>query len=295
MEQHERDAKSLEPYDYLTKAPGKEFRNLFMDSLNDKLQIDPKVLDTLKQVVSMLHNASLLIDDIEDESATRRGAPTAHQVFGVPRTLNAGNYVYFLAMEQLLGLPQSEQCLKVFTREMCNLHRGQGREIWWRDTQHVPTLGEYEAMVIDKTGGLFRLALQLMEAHSLHTVGCQVVDRLALYFQIRDDVINLASPTYHKLKGYCEDITEGKLSFVVLTAMHSLEPRSSQDLLTVLQSKPTDKREIDKAMRLIRDSGAIARALQYLAALERELVGFSSSPTLANLMRQLSSELLECS
>jgi geranylgeranyl pyrophosphate synthase len=52
----------------------------------------------------MLHNASLLIDDIEDNSKLRRGVPVAHNIYGVPLTINAANYVYFLAMEKALTL-----------------------------------------------------------------------------------------------------------------------------------------------------------------------------------------------
>jgi len=54
----------------------------------------------IKQIVGFLHNASLLIDDIEDDSKLRRGKPVAHMVYGVPQTLNCANYVYFLAMEK---------------------------------------------------------------------------------------------------------------------------------------------------------------------------------------------------
>ena len=43
----------------------------------------------------MLHNASLLIDDIQDNSKLRRGVPVAHNIYGVPLTINAANYIYF--------------------------------------------------------------------------------------------------------------------------------------------------------------------------------------------------------
>jgi len=52
----------------------------------------------------MLHNASLLIDDIQDNSKLRRGSPVAHSIYGVPLTINAANYVYFLAMQKALTL-----------------------------------------------------------------------------------------------------------------------------------------------------------------------------------------------
>ena len=50
----------------------------------------------------MLHNASLLLDDIEDGSELRRGAPTAHKVFGEALTINSANYLYFVALEKVL-------------------------------------------------------------------------------------------------------------------------------------------------------------------------------------------------
>lgn len=56
----------------------------------------------------MLHNASLLIDDIQDNSKLRRGSPVAHSIYGVPLTINAANYVYFLAMEKALTLKHAD-------------------------------------------------------------------------------------------------------------------------------------------------------------------------------------------
>lgn len=56
----------------------------------------------------MLHNASLLIDDIEDNSNLRRGIPVAHNIYGVPQTINSANYVYFLGLEKVLQLDHPE-------------------------------------------------------------------------------------------------------------------------------------------------------------------------------------------
>ena len=53
--------------------------------------------------------------------------------------------------------------MDVFVRELLNLHRGQGQDILWRDQLRCPTEAEYTRMVLDKTGGLFRLAVGLMQ------------------------------------------------------------------------------------------------------------------------------------
>ncbi|CAN0467574.1 unnamed protein product, partial [Ectocarpus sp. 12 AP-2014] len=61
------------------------------------LDIPAERIDAIKEVVGMLHNASLLVDDIEDNSKLRRGVPVAHSIYGVASTINTANYVYFQA------------------------------------------------------------------------------------------------------------------------------------------------------------------------------------------------------
>lgn len=77
----------------------------------------------------MLHNASLLIDDIEDNSVLRRGIPVAHNIFGVGSTINSANYVYFLSLEKTIKeLPSDlvSKAVLIFTEQLLELHRGQG-------------------------------------------------------------------------------------------------------------------------------------------------------------------------
>ena len=155
---HAVDASILEPFAYISETPGKDVRGALIDAFNAWLKIPQQKIDAIKSIISRLHNASLLVDDIEDGSQLRRGKPVAHAIFGVPHTLNAANYAYFVALEEChrLGSPEA---LSVFVEELLNLHRGQGQDIVWRDTQRVPTEEEYYSMVLDKTGGLFRLAV----------------------------------------------------------------------------------------------------------------------------------------
>lgn len=85
--------------------PGKDVRTALIDCFDLWLRVpDPNVLTEIKHIVSSLHDASLLIDDVEDESKLRRGVPVAHAIFGTAPTINAANYVYFLALERCLAL-----------------------------------------------------------------------------------------------------------------------------------------------------------------------------------------------
>ncbi|KAI5095638.1 peroxisomal membrane protein PEX14 [Silurus meridionalis] len=124
-----------------------------------------KQQDVIIEVTEMLHNASLLIDDIEDSSKLRRGFPVAHSIYGVPSVINSANYVYFLGLEKVLTLEHPE-AVHVFTRQLLELHRGQGLDIHWRDTYTCPSEAEYHGMVLRKTGGLFGLAVGLMQLFS---------------------------------------------------------------------------------------------------------------------------------
>lgn len=96
----------------------------------------------------MLHTASLLVDDVEDSSTLRRGFPVAHSIFGTAQTINSSNYIYFLALQKVLLL-ESASATNTFAQELINLHRGQGLDLYWRDTLTCPTEEEYLDMVMN--------------------------------------------------------------------------------------------------------------------------------------------------
>lgn len=169
----------------------------------------------------------------------------AHAIYGVPACINCANYVYFLALEKCQRL-NNPRATSVFTHELLNLHRGQGQDILWRDTYSCPTEQEYRQMVQDKTGGLFRLSVGLMQCFAdeerQRIDFTPLLNALALYFQIRDDFVNLSDAKYMQTKSFCEDITEGKFSFPII---HSI------------RSNPDDKRLINILKK--RTEGALRR------------------------------------
>jgi len=174
----------------------------------------------------MLHNASLLVDDVEDGSHLRRGNPVAHKIYGVAQTINCANYVYFLALQELQHIPRPD-LVQIFTDELINLHRGQGMDIYWRDAGLCPSEQEYLEMIGHKTGGLLRLAVKLMQACSQNPVDyVPLVNIIGTLYQIRDDYVNLRSTDYMKNKSFCEDLTEGKFSFPII---HSIRADHSEN------------------------------------------------------------------
>ena len=148
----------VEPFVYTNSKPGKEIRTLLIEAFNEWLDVPRPQLTVISRVVRMLHSASLMVDDIQDGAQLRRGQPVAHRIYGVPQTINTANYVYFLAYKELAALRDhrpgetdrivaNKDLDLVVTEELLSLHRGQGLEIFWRDTLKCPTEEEYIAMV----------------------------------------------------------------------------------------------------------------------------------------------------
>ena len=229
------------PFDYVTSHPGKDFRSQLIAGFNAWLEVPPERLSVITRVVGMLHESSLLVDDVQDSSELRRGFPVAHSIFGVAQTINSANYIYFTALHELSVLPNSHTDITTFAEELVNLHRGQGMDLFWRDTLTCPTEDDYLEMVGNKTGGLFRLGIKLMQTESPHKdqIDCvPLVNLIGLIFQIRDDYMNLSSNEYESNKGMCEDLTEGKFSFPVIHSIRA-DPTNLQ-LTNILKQKTAD-------------------------------------------------------
>ncbi|KAI9848656.1 MAG: geranylgeranyl pyrophosphate synthetase [Thelocarpon superellum] len=255
------------PFDYLFAHPGKDIRSQLITAFNKWLKVPRESLDIITKVVGMLHTASLLIDDVEDSSYLRRGIPVAHSIFGTAQTLNSSNYVYFVALRELQKL-NNPQAITIYTEEMLNLHRGQGMDLFWRDTLTCPTEDDYLEMVGNKTGGLFRLAVKLMQVESQSDKDCvPLVNVIGLLFQIRDDYMNLSSTQYTQNKGLCEDLTEGKFSFPVIHSIRS-NPANLQ-LINILKQRSNDDEVKRYAVSYMEGTGSF----EYCRKVVRTLMG----------------------
>ncbi|GHJ84276.1 hypothetical protein NliqN6_0678 [Naganishia liquefaciens] len=282
-----------EPYNYLSSLPGKEIRTKLIEAFNVWLDVPEADLGIIKNVVRMLHTASLLMDDVEDDSQLRRGIPVTHKVFGVPQTINTANYVYFQAFQELFKFrnrsgsdstkPELEEPRarrpnrqgvyldEVITEELINLHRGQGLDLFWRDSLTCPTEEEYMQMVLGKTGGLFRIAVKLMMARSASDVDfVPLVNLISILFQIRDDYMNLASTEYGDNKGFCEDLTEGKFSFPVVHAIRA--SKTDRQILNILQKRTQDHALKVHAVQIMQErTGSFRYTRQVMSQLQEQV------------------------
>ncbi|KAI2821706.1 hypothetical protein CBS133816_9483 [Aspergillus niger] len=227
----------LAPAEYIASLPSKGVREAFIDALNVWLALPDRFVSVMKSIAKTLHNASLMLDDIEDGSPLRRGQPATHTVFGQALTINSANFVLIQAMDQVRLLEDS-RCLDIFVEETRNLFIGQSFDLYWTRQDECPSEEEYLEMIRQsKTGGLFRLLARLMMQKATSKKNrClplePLVDLMGEYFQIRDDYKNLAEE-YTGQKGFCEDLDEGKFSFPLINA-HKFLPETS-DIRNILK------------------------------------------------------------
>jgi len=281
----------LAPFNYICEVKGKEIRTAFITAFNEWLKVSKDTCEVINRISQGLHNASLLIDDIEDDSRLRRGRPSAHLIYGMPITINCANHVYFLALQEVLSL-QNSVATDVFVRELISLHQGQGLDIHWRDNSQCPTLEEYEDMVLKKTGGLFRLSLGLMQAFSEDKRDITgLLNNMAFLFQVLDDYLNLQSQEYYDNKTYAEDLTEGKFSFPIIWAIQESSKKGDQRLMGMLKTRPTDMEVKRYAIQYMESLGAFAYTREVLeqrhAAIQQQIEEFGGNPGLSAIMQAL--------
>jgi len=188
----------------------------------------------------------------------------------------------------------NQEATNIFAEELVNLHKGQGFDIFWRDNNNCPTESEYKSMVSNKTGGLFRLAVRLMQVFSENKIDfIPLVNYLGLYFQIRDDYINLQSSQYMANKSFCEDITEGKFSLPIIHSIRS-SPEDSK-LLKILKQRTEDVDLKKYALSIMEKTGSFEytkRELQqYYELIMNEIKRLGGHSDLENLMLMLNQDI----
>lgn len=269
-------------WDFLDRG-GKRWRPLLLLTCAEAVGSSPEVARPLVPLIELIHNGTLVHDDLEDDSELRRGKPCLHKLFGVDIATNVGSAMYFLPLVILYGkrTPYTdEQRLHIYDlviQELVRCHCGQAIDIAWHNgSRQRITEDEYLQMCAYKTGVLARLAARLgayvgdgsrAQIEELGRFG----ETLGVAFQIQDDILNLSGTKFAEGKGRGEDIHEGKRTLLVWYALDHTSADGARRLDEILAGHPIDQKTIDEAIAIIEGTGAI----RYAGRKARELVAAS--------------------
>lgn len=262
------DIKSIiNPIKEFLESGGKRIRP-FMMEISYKSLGGKKEIDYYFPIVEVIHNGTLAIDDIEDDSKTRRGKPCMHIKHGIDYAINAGNLMYYLPTHIIkkskLSNIKKLKAYEIINQEMIKLHFGQGLDIRWHNQKNAKiTEKSYLTMCAYKTGCLIRMAAKLgaLLANANDTKVTKmgkIAEKIGIAFQIQDDILNISD---NKLgKDFGDDIHEGKKTLMIIHTLNNATKKDKDELLKILDKKTNDKRLIKKAISIINKYNSITYA-----------------------------------
>ncbi|HLN89868.1 MAG TPA: polyprenyl synthetase family protein [Candidatus Binatia bacterium] len=228
-------------------------------------------------IPEVIHNGTLVIDDIEDSSEMRRGKPCTYKLFQMDIAVNAGNAMYYLPLLPLMAhktkiSPEIQRDIyEVYVLEMLNLSIGQAMDIaWHRGIANADELSEedYLQMCAYKTGTLARMAAKM--AAVLAGADKPLVEKLGRFaesigvaFQMQDDILDLTGQEFAKKKGGVgQDITEGKRSLLVIYALKVAKSTDKKRLIEILNMHTSNQKLRDEAIAIMQKYGAMEHVKQ---------------------------------
>ncbi len=265
------------PLKNLLERGGKRWRPMLFAKICKAMGGNYENWKEMQDFIELIHNGSLIIDDVEDNSELRRGKPALHKIYGTDTAVNLGCTLYFIPLKMLFEKkyePFLTQIFKAYVEEVINAHYGQAMDIAWHKGQGNPTEQDYLEMCSLKTGALSRLSARLAcilsNAEPADSSKAEnLAEKLGIAVQIKDDILNLTATSGKNqfIPEYIgSDITEGKKSIIVIHALkHLTRP---EELLGLLGT--TDKEQIKKAVQIIKQSGSIDYAEKLADKIIRE-------------------------
>jgi geranylgeranyl diphosphate synthase type I len=223
-------------------------------------------------IPEVVHNGTLMVDDIEDDSELRRGKPCSHKIYGVDIAVNAGNAMYYLPllplMEKKTQVPAEtlRDIYEVYVQEMINLSLGQAMDITWhRGIANANNLNEedYLQMCAYKTGTLARMSAKISAVlagasrEQVEKLG-RFAESIGIAFQMQDDILDLIGKEFAEKKGGVgQDITEGKRTLMVIHTLKNAVKADNDRLIQILNMHTSDQTLRDEAIAIMKKYGAI--------------------------------------
>lgn len=260
-----------DPVRYTLSLGGKRIRPYFTLLACGLCAGDPRDALPAGMAIELLHNFTLLHDDIMDDAETRRGKKSVYKKWNSSTAILSGDAMYAWAFEQLQHYgkessytkEQYAKIMSIFLKSARTVCEGQAYDLEFENRKDV-RLDDYLKMIKGKTAALISAAFQLGGAvagadeeqiQSLQEIG----NEAGIAFQIQDDLLDaVADPTkFGKKQG--GDILEGKKTYLSILALEQGTVKQKEYVQSILKSYPVDQSEIHKVIGLYEELGIIAK------------------------------------
>jgi geranylgeranyl diphosphate synthase type II len=229
--------KRIRPFLVLTsaKAVGGEFKQVYNAAL----------------AVELLHNFTLVHDDIMDNSEMRRGRPTLHIKYDQNTAILAGDILVTLSYESLLKdcKENSVKILQTFTHGIIEVCEGQSLDKEFELRSDV-TINEYKEMIYKKTAALAEMCCsigaRIAGADKFNLKAAENFGKyLGMAFQIQDDLLDLIGEEDKFGKKIGSDLVEGKKTFLFIRALEKSKGNDKKLLMKIIKNKGIEYSEVD--------------------------------------------------
>lgn len=282
---------------YIISAGGKRLRPALLLLVSGALESFHPHRHTLAAVVEFIHTATLLHDDVVDESTLRRGRATANERFGNAPSVLVGDFLYSRAFQMMVDV-DNMRVMQVLSDATNVIAEGEVQQLV---NMHDPSLDEaaYLRVIRSKTAKLFeasaRLAPILAGASPAIEQACATYGQaLGTAFQVIDDVLDYEGDANELGKNLGDDLREGKVTLPVICALQKGSPAEQTLLRNAIVSGDVD--HMADILQIIRRTGAleIARASASEEA-RRAISAVQSLPSneYRAALLQLAADLLE--
>ncbi len=256
------------PIRYFLQIGGKRLRPILL--LLSARTVGGKLKDALQGAVAieLLHNFTLVHDDIMDHDHLRRGHPTVHTRWDESVAILAGDGLIGLAYRHLMKLPAQHlvPVCRLFTEGVIEVCEGQAYDKEYESRPDV-TLPDYFLMIGKKTGRLITMATQIgailgggtdLEVEILREYG----QHLGIAFQIQDDLLDLLESEEIIGKTFGSDVSAGKKTFLMIKALELLDKSGQKSVAEILNSPRLTTAQLLEVQTLFREAQIFAAAQQ---------------------------------
>ena len=281
---------------YIIAAGGKRLRPAMLLMVCGALGYREDKRFTLAAVVEFIHTATLLHDDVVDESTLRRGRATANENFGNPASVLVGDFLYSRAFQMMMETGEM-RIMEILADATNVIAEGEVMQLM---NMHDASLDEtgYLHVIRSKTAKLFeasaRLAAVLAASSTLVEEACATYGQaLGTAFQIIDDVLDYDGDSAEMGKNLGDDLREGKATLPLIAAMQRGTPAQAATVREAIENGNTD--QLDAIAHIVRSTGALDVARNAAAAeAQRAIAALEQLPSneYSAALHQLASQLL---